>query len=197
MPRPVAQLGGMEPPTEKVPQSAAQLLEKNDTPVFKRLVVKIPWGHNILLIEKVKDLEVRYWYMQQTIEQGWSLDTLAAMIKSHVHERQGKAVSNFSARLPSPQSEMARELLKDPYLLDFLTIEEPFHERELETGLVRHLEKFLLELGSGFAFVGRQLKTTLIYLHVSRKHLTSTRSPLYFIDFEEKDEKGGENVGKA
>jgi predicted nuclease of restriction endonuclease-like (RecB) superfamily len=78
------------------------------------------------------------------------------MIKGKAHERQGEAVSNFAVRLPSPQSELARQLLKDPYLFDFLTIEEPFHERELETGLVRHLEKFLLELGSGFAFVGRQ-----------------------------------------
>jgi predicted nuclease of restriction endonuclease-like (RecB) superfamily len=107
-------------------------------------------------MEKVKDLPTRLWYMQQTIEQGWSRDTLAAMIKSKAHERRGKAVSNFAARLPSPQSEFARQLLKDPYLFDFLTIEEPFHERELETGLVKHLEKFLIELGSGFAFVGRQ-----------------------------------------
>jgi predicted nuclease of restriction endonuclease-like (RecB) superfamily len=94
--------------------------------------------------------------MQQTIEQGWSRDTLAVMIKGKTHERQGGAINNFAAHLPSPQSELARQLLKDPYVFDFLTIAEPFHERELETGLVRHLEKFLLELGSGFAFVGRQ-----------------------------------------
>ena len=155
-PQPVAQLDGMEPRPEKVPQPAAQLLEKKDNTILQRLVLKIPWGHNILLMEKIKDLEIRYWYMKKTIEQGWSRHTLGAMIKSLAHERQGIAVSNFSARLPSPQSEMARELLKDPYLFDFLTIEKSFHERELETGLVRHLEKFLLELGSGFAFVGRQ-----------------------------------------
>ena len=107
-------------------------------------------------MEKVKDLPARLWYMTQTIEQGWGRDSLAAMIKGKAYERQGKAVSNFAARLPSPQSEMARQLFKDPYLFDFLTIEGPFHERELETGLIRHLEKFLLELGSGFAFVGRQ-----------------------------------------
>ncbi len=81
---------------------------------------------------------------------------MAAMIKGKVHERQGMAVNNFAAHLPAPQSELARQLLKDPYLFDFLTLGEPFHERELETGLVRHLEKFLLELGAGFAFVGRQ-----------------------------------------
>jgi len=119
-------------------------------------VARISWGHNILLMEKVKDLPTRLWYMQQTIEHGWGRDTLAAMIKGRVYDRHGQAVSNFSTRLPAPQSELARQLLKDPYLFDFLTLEEPFHERELETGLVRHLEKFLLELGSGFAFVGRQ-----------------------------------------
>jgi predicted nuclease of restriction endonuclease-like (RecB) superfamily len=78
------------------------------------------------------------------------------MIKSRAHERQGSAVTNFDARLPIPQSDMAREMLKDPYVFDFLSLEKPFHERELEAGLIGHLEKFLLELGSGFTFVGRQ-----------------------------------------
>ncbi len=154
--QPVAELVETGTPMNKMPQPVAQLLEKNVFPILQPLVAQIPWGHNILLMEKVKDLPVRLWYMQQTIEQGWSRDALAAMIKSNAHEREGKAVSNFTARLPSPQSELARQLLKDPYMFDFLTIEEPFHERELETGLVRHLEKFLLELGAGFAFVGRQ-----------------------------------------
>jgi predicted nuclease of restriction endonuclease-like (RecB) superfamily len=94
--------------------------------------------------------------MQQTIEPVWSRDTLGQMIKSNAHKRQGEAVTNFQQRLPSPQSDLARQLLKDPYIFDFLTLEEPFHERELGTGLVRHLERFLLELGQGFAFVGRQ-----------------------------------------
>ncbi|MBF0283829.1 MAG: DUF1016 family protein [Magnetococcales bacterium] len=116
----------------------------------------LPWGHNILLMEKLPDRESRLWYARQVIEQGWGRETLAAMIRSQTHLRQGAAVTNFAARLPAPQSELAGELLKDPYLFDFLTLEEPFHERELETGLVRHLEKFLLELGQGFAFVGRQ-----------------------------------------
>jgi predicted nuclease of restriction endonuclease-like (RecB) superfamily len=107
-------------------------------------------------MEKVKDLPVRLWYIRQTIEQGWGRDTLAEMIRRKAYERHGQAVSNFSTRLPAPQSELASQMLKDPYLFDFLTLEEPFHERELETGLIRHLENFLLELGSGFAFVGRQ-----------------------------------------
>ena len=120
------------------------------------LVVQLPWGHNIVLMEKLKDLPTRLWYARQVIDQGWSRDTLVSMIKSRVHARHGAAVTNFASRLPASQSELAEQLLKDPYLFDFLTLEEPFHERELETGLVRHLEKFLLELGQGFAFVGRQ-----------------------------------------
>ncbi len=123
---------------------------------MQRLVSQISWAHNILLIQQVKDLSTRIWYMKQTIEEGWSRDVLGLMIKSDAHKRQGEAVTNFQERLPSPQSDLARQLLKDPYIFDFLTLEEPFHERELETGLVRHLENFLLELGQGFAFVGRQ-----------------------------------------
>jgi predicted nuclease of restriction endonuclease-like (RecB) superfamily len=156
VPQPVAQLGVSRASIKKVPRSVAQFPEKGDLPNLQQLVAQIPWGHNILLIEKIKDLAVRCWYMYQTIEQGWSRDTLVAMIKGKVHERTGTAVNNFTTRLPSPQSDLARQLIKDPYIFDFLTIEEPFHELELETGLVRHLEKFLIELGSGFAFVGRQ-----------------------------------------
>ncbi len=143
-------------PNPIVPQPAAQFQNLTNATISQQFAFGIPWFHHVILIEKVKNLPVRRWYMQQTIEQGWSREALAAKIKGNAHERQGKAVSNFTARLPSPQSEIARQLLKDPYLFDFLTIEEPFHERELETGLVQHLEKFLLELGSGFAFVGRQ-----------------------------------------
>ncbi len=154
--QPVAKLGGTGNQVEKVPQAVAQPPGTNGVGIGQQPVGQIPWGHNILLMEKVKNLPTRLWYMQQSIEQGWSRDTLTAMIKGKAHERQGQAVSNFAARLPTPQSDFARQLLKDPYLFDFLTLEEPFHERELETGLVRHLEKFLLELGAGFAFVGRQ-----------------------------------------
>jgi len=145
-----------QPVSNIVPQPAAQLPDHPQVAVSLRLAFGLPWFHHVILIEKVKNLSARLWYMQQTIEQGWSRDTLTAMIKGNAHARQGQAISNFSTRLPAPQSELAREMLKDPYLFDFLTLEESFHERELETGLVRHLEKFLLELGAGFAFVGRQ-----------------------------------------
>ena len=152
----VAKLPGSPTKDETLFQTEERTTPKGNYLKLQHNVAKIPWGHNIVLIEKVKDLSIRMWYIQQTIEQGWGRDTLVAMIKKKAYERHGQAVSNFSTRLPTPQSELANRLLKDPYLFDFLTLEEPFHERELETGLIRHLEKFLLELGSGFAFVGRQ-----------------------------------------
>ncbi len=123
---------------------------------LQHFVAKIPWGHNLLLMQKVKDLPTRLWYVQQTIQNGWSRNVLGMMIKSELHSRQGVAVSNFSVQLPDPQSDLAQQSLKDPYIFDFLSITEPFRERELEAGLVTHLEKFLIELGQGFAFVGRQ-----------------------------------------
>ncbi|MFH1653354.1 MAG: PDDEXK nuclease domain-containing protein [Pseudomonadota bacterium] len=147
--RPVGQLQA----TEKGQPPVAQL---NDAEKVKQLVSQIPWAHNIVLMQKIKDLGIRYWYMQQVLEQGWSRDVLVAMIKSSVHKRHGKATSNFKTRLPAPQSDLVQQTLKDPYIFDFMTLEEPFHERELETGLIKHLEKFLIELGQGFAFVGRQ-----------------------------------------
>jgi predicted nuclease of restriction endonuclease-like (RecB) superfamily len=139
-----------------VPQPAVQLRENDHKSILKQLVSQIPWGHNILLMEKVKELMHRLWYIQQTIEQGWSRGTLGLMIKSKAHERQGAAVTNFEKRLPADHSDLAKQMLKDPYIFDFLTLTEPFEEKELEVGLVKHLEKFLLELGRGFAFVGRQ-----------------------------------------
>jgi len=135
---------------------AKSTLSKNVSAKVQQLVAQLPWAHNVLLIQKVKDLSLRFWYMRQTIEQGWSHDVLSLMIDSRVHERQGKAVTNFKLKLPAPQSDLALQTLKDPYIFDFLTLQEPFHEREMETSLIRHLEKFLLELGQGFAFVVRQ-----------------------------------------
>jgi predicted nuclease of restriction endonuclease-like (RecB) superfamily len=152
VPPPVAQLPSQAKGQPPVPQSAYSL----DAHSVQQLAAQIPWAHHILLLEKVKDLSARAWYMQETIAQGWSRNTLAAMIAGRGHLRQGRAVTNFAQRLPAPQSDLAAQTLKDPYIFDFLTLEEPFHERELETGLVAHVQKFLLELGQGFAFVGRQ-----------------------------------------
>lgn len=125
------------------------------------LIVQIPWGHNILLMQKIKDISVRFWYIEQIIINGWNRDTLTSMVKSELHKRQGNITNNFNLTLPSPHSDIVRYSLKDPYIFDFLTLTEPFQERELETELIKHLEKFLLELGKGFAFLGRQYKLTI------------------------------------
>jgi len=149
-------------PREFLPQAVAKTGSKKKLPqpvakiASTELLWNVPWGHHALLMEKFKDQPTRRWYMEQTLTHGWGRDTLAALIKSRAHARQGAAVTNFANRLPAPQSELAGQLLKDPYLFDFLTLEEPFHERELETGLVQHLEKFLLELGQGFFGALRQ-----------------------------------------
>ncbi len=148
--------------TGKVPQAVAQIPANPSSPqaVAKTpgdsLIWQVPWGHHALLLEKVKPLPARRWYIEQTLVQGWSRNTLMLMVDSAAHTRQGASTSNFTLRLPAPQSDLVQQALKDPYMFDFLTLAEPFHERELETGLVRHLEKFLLELGQGFAFMGRQ-----------------------------------------
>jgi predicted nuclease of restriction endonuclease-like (RecB) superfamily len=121
----------------------------------------IPWGHNVVLFEKVKGNSERLWYARQTTEHGWSRAVLTVQIESGLYQRQGKAITNFVATLPPPQSDLAQESLKDPYLFDFLTLHEDAVERDLEQGLTDHVQKFLLELGAGFAFVGRQVPITV------------------------------------
>jgi predicted nuclease of restriction endonuclease-like (RecB) superfamily len=138
------------------PPAVAKSSADQDTAIGQPLVAQLPWAHNVLLMQKVKDLSARLWYMRQTLAQGWSRNVLALMIDSGAHLRQGQAIPNFDRQLPPPQSDLAAQAIKDPYIFDFLTLEEPFHERELETGLLVHVEKFLLKLGQGFAFVGRQ-----------------------------------------
>ena len=134
------------------------MLSISPTPVegkIKEFLLLLPWAHNMALLRE-KNLEARLWYMVQTLDQGWSHDRLVEQIKFNANASHGKAVTNFAAHLPAPQSALAQETIKNPYLFDFMTLETPFRERELETGLVAHMEKFLLELGAGFAFVGRQ-----------------------------------------
>jgi predicted nuclease of restriction endonuclease-like (RecB) superfamily len=119
-------------------------------------VREIPWGHNIVLLFKLEHPILRLWYAQKTIEHGWSRAVLVHQIESGLHERQGKAVTNFDRTLPPLQSDLARQALKDPYVFDFLSLAEDAAERELEQGLLTHIRTFLLELGTGFAFVGQQ-----------------------------------------
>lgn len=125
------------------------------------LLWQVPWAHHVIIMDKVKDMADRLWYMEQALTHGWSRNVLASQIDTQSHVRCGQSVTNFGTLLPSPQSDLAQKTLKDPYIFDFLTLTEPFHERELETSLVRHLEKFLLELGQGFAFVGRQYRLSV------------------------------------
>lgn len=119
-------------------------------------IFNIPWGHNIILITKLKNNEERMWYAQQAIENGWSRSMLEMWIESNLHKRQGKGVTNFAKTLPEPDSDMAQKSFKDPYLFDFLTLHEGHLEKDIEQGLIDHIQKFLLELGEGFSFVGRQ-----------------------------------------
>lgn len=127
------QLAAKLSPASKVTQAAAQL---GDLPFWA-----VPWAHHVILMQKVKDLSTRRWYMDQALANGWSRNILAMQIEAQAHLRHGKAISNFAALLPGPQSDLAQQALKDPYIFDFLTLTEPFQERELETQLVLQLEK--------------------------------------------------------
>ncbi|MEL6501313.1 MAG: PDDEXK nuclease domain-containing protein [Cyanobacteria bacterium J06650_10] len=132
-----------------------------DEEFVHQLGAQIPWKHNCVLIEKVKDSEARRWYIEQTIQNGWSRNILTMQIESNLYQRQGGAITNFERTLPQPQSDLAQQLIKDPYNFDFLTLRRGALERELEAGLVNHIRDFLLELGVGFAFLGSQYPITV------------------------------------
>lgn len=139
------------------PQAVAKT-DSSQKSIVQQLVAQIPWGHNSVLLEKLSDPADALFYVQKTIENSWSRAVLTHQIESGLHLREGKAIDNFDATLPESKSDLARQLLRAPYNFDFLTLTERHHEREPEDGLIEHLTKFLLELGSGFAFVGRQYK---------------------------------------
>jgi len=120
------------------------------------LLMAIPWGHNIQIFTKCASVDEARFYIEQTRAQGWSRDVLALQLKSRLHARAGKAVTNFSRTLPTPQSDLAQQTLKDPYTFDFMAMTEPYNERDVERQLTQHITQFLLELGKGFAFIGRQ-----------------------------------------
>ncbi|MCC3585783.1 PDDEXK nuclease domain-containing protein [Microcoleus sp. PH2017_30_WIL_O_A] len=127
-----------------------------DFEFVQQVVAQIPWGHNIRILDSVKDGVEREWYIRQTIEQGWSRNVLVYQIESRLYRRQGKADTNFSRTLPNPQSELAQQLFKDPYNFEFLSLGKAAKERDLEQALIERIRDFLLELGVGFAFVGSQ-----------------------------------------
>lgn len=128
-----------------------------DQAIVQQAVGQLPWGHNLVLLAKLKQPEQRLTYAQRAVEHGWSRATLEIHIESRLLEREGKAVTNFAERLPAAGTDLARQSLKDPYLFDFLDVGQEANEREIEAALVNHITQFLLELGAGFAFVGRQV----------------------------------------
>jgi len=127
-----------------------------DEAIVQQLVAQIPWGHNIRILDYVKGQSEREWYVRATIQNGWSRNALVHQIESGLYRRQGKAPTNFTRTLPAPQSELAQQVVKDPYNFEFLTLAEEEKEHDLERALIDHLRDFLLELGVGFAFVGSQ-----------------------------------------
>ncbi len=128
-----------------------------DVAFVQQLLHKLPWGHNLVLLDKLPGPQTRRWYAAKAIEHNWSRNILVMQIETRLLERSGKAVTNFDGVLPKPQSDLARESLKDPYRFDFLGLTDEAQEREIENALVKHVTEFLLELGAGFAFVGRQV----------------------------------------
>lgn len=129
--------------------------------IVQRVIAQIPWRSNIVLLDKLEKPEERFWYAVQTIKNGWSQPVLCMQIETRIHMREGKAVNNFKLSLPSPDSDMAKQVFKDPYLFDFLGTADIRREKEIEQALVDHIQRFLLELGQGFAFVGRQVHLEL------------------------------------
>lgn len=128
----------------------------DEASILQRNIAKLPWGHNCTILDKLKTLNERLFYAQKAVENGWGRDILVAQIKSGLQQRLGNTINNFEGTLPKPQSDLARETLKNRYLFDFLSIGEEIQERELEKALIKHLKKFMLELGRGFAYVGNQ-----------------------------------------
>ena len=128
-----------------------------DRAIVQGPLAQITWYHNIALLEKVPSKADRLWYARASIQHGWSQSILVVQIQGRAHLRNGKVVSNFKSTLPPAQSDMAAHVFKDPYLFDFLGTADPRREREVEQALVDHIQRFLLELGTGFAFVGRQV----------------------------------------
>jgi predicted nuclease of restriction endonuclease-like (RecB) superfamily len=127
-----------------------------DRQIVQQLAAQLPWGHTMVLLDTVKKPVEREWYMRQTVENGWSRNVLVHQIDSGLYKRQGKALTNFKRTLPAPQSDLAQQIVKDPYTFEFLSLSADMQERDLERGLLEHLRLFILELGKGFAFVGSQ-----------------------------------------
>lgn len=158
-------------PVQNIAQ-AAQQFENTSTP---HLLMMLPWGHHTLILRKIKKIDEAVFYIQETIANNWSRAVLQMQIESNLHARQGKSVNNFAITLPETESDLANQLLKDPYNFEFLTLEKQVKETELEKQLIKHITQFLLELGKGFAYLGRQFpikvgtkeyRTDLLFYHI-------------------------------
>lgn len=128
-----------------------------DRSIVQELLAQITWYHNIALLERLDDVKTRLWYAKKALEFGWSHSVLSLQIDTHAHRRHAQAANNFSKTLPPPHSDMATQAFKDPYIFDFLGTADPRREKEVEQALIDHIQRFLLEIGAGFAFVGRQV----------------------------------------
>ena len=138
------------------PVAQLQLSNNQEIEIMQQAVAQLPWGHHTVILTKLKQKEERLFYIRKCIENNWSRNVLVSQIESNLVKRVGGALNNFSVTLPAPQSDLANEVLKNPYVLDFIVSSEKMQERDLENALIAHIEKFMLELGKGFAFVGRQ-----------------------------------------
>jgi len=155
-------------------EQAVQQTENNRHENWEQLVPEIPWGHHILILKKIKNTKEAFFYIKETIENNWSRSILEYQIETNLYARQGKAISNFKNTLPEPDSDLAQQLLKDPYNFDFLTLTKRAKEKDLEQKLIEHISQFLLELGKGFAYMGKQyslkvgkrdFRTDLLFYH--------------------------------
>jgi predicted nuclease of restriction endonuclease-like (RecB) superfamily len=164
---------GFSPRNLKYMRSLAEAWPEPE--IVPQLVALLPWGHLRALLDRIKDRPTREWYLRAAVEYGWSRNILVHQIESRLHDRQGKALTNFSRALPPSDSDLAQQILKDEYNFDFLTLTESTRERKLERGLLLHLRDLLLELGRGFAFVGSQVPLTVdeqtFYLDLLFYHL--------------------------
>lgn len=147
---------GLSPRTLKYMRSFAEAWPRDA--IVQQPLAQLPWGHNVTLLEKLGDTQTRLWYAAAAVEHGWSRNVLVHQIVTRLHERSGQAISNFKAILPAADSDLLQQTMKDPYIFDFVAMTDRHNEAELESQLVDHVEKFLLELGQGFAFVGRQVR---------------------------------------
>ena len=155
--RAVAQLPEAKESKLAIVQGPPAQISAAMSPIVQAPLAQLPWYHHLALLDKLTSPADRLWYAGKAVEHGWSRNVLALQIEAGLHQRQGKAVTNFKTTLPPPQSDLAQGITKDPYLFDFLTLRDDANERAVEGGLMAHVEKFLLELGAGFALVGRQV----------------------------------------